>query len=67
MEEVWALDIDRATSEYRRENTGQLCILLPSGKNEREQIFNFASEIAEEQGFDATPDMGQKYLFMSLD
>jgi len=64
---IWVVDIERATKDYRSENSGKLCIQLPKDDEQRPILLEIANEIAEEQGFDAVPDNGQEYLFIALD
>jgi hypothetical protein len=49
------------------DNTGKLVIELPKAASKRAPIFKLAAAIAEENGFDATKDTGQKYLFVMMD
>mgnify|MGYP000117165964 CR=1 FL=1 len=48
-------------------NTGRLVVELPTEKNKRQSVLNWAAPIAHEQGFDAYSDVGQKYIYVSLD
>ena len=49
------------------QNTGRLVITLPDVQSKRAKVFAWAGKIANEQGFDATVDDGQTYLFVMLD
>ncbi len=49
------------------QNTGRLVITLPDSQSKRDKFFAWAGKIAEKQGFDATIDDGQRYLFVMLD
>ncbi|MGH7941322.1 MAG: hypothetical protein ACREFR_09650 [Limisphaerales bacterium] len=49
------------------QNTGKLVIELPEDEPERADVLTWAGQIAEEQGFDATEDEGQRYDFVMLD
>lgn len=49
------------------QNTGRLVITLPDAESKRAKVFAWGGKIAEEQGFDATVDDGQRYLFVMLD
>ncbi|MFZ6778823.1 hypothetical protein ACO0LD_18520 [Undibacterium sp. Ji83W] len=62
---VFACDIDRIDSPY--ENTGHLVIELPQDSDMRKKVFKLAGRIVQEQGYDASPDNGQKYLYLKLD
>lgn len=62
---VWTFDIDGAPDE--EQNSGKLVIELPSNSKKREKILKKCGEIAEEMGFDAETDMGQKYVLVMLD
>ena len=64
---VWAIDIERASEEVRLENTGKLCVMLPKEESKRENLLEIGNGVASEQGYDAVPDKGQDYLFISLD
>ncbi|WP_085942871.1 hypothetical protein [Hahella ganghwensis] len=64
---VWAVDIERATDDYKFENSGKVCLLLPVEQEKRFSLLELANEIAEEQGFDPIPDKGQEYLYIVLD
>ena len=66
-EKVWACDIERASDEFRYENSSTLCIALPTEASLRENIFSFSNEIIEDQGFDPEEDKGQEFLLFSLD
>jgi hypothetical protein len=48
-------------------NTGRLVVELPTKKDKRQSVLNWAAPIAHEQGFDAYSDVGQKYIYVSLD
>ena len=61
---VVAVDIDVTD---RGQNTGKLVIELPPDGQWRAQCFDLAGRISQELGFDPTPDVGQKYLFVMLD
>jgi hypothetical protein len=62
--QVFAVEIDCYEDD---ENTGKLCIELPKNPELRQQVLVWAGEIAEEQGFDAEQDIGQRYVFVMLD
>ena len=64
---VWIVDIERATEDYKAENGGKLCVLLPADEGQRRQLLNIGNEMAEAQGFDTVPDKGQRYLYIGLD
>ena len=64
---VWIVDIERAAGDYKAENGGKLCILLPGEEGRRRQLLDIGNETAEAQGFDAIPDKGQRYLYIGLD
>jgi hypothetical protein len=49
------------------QNTGHLVVTLPDAPSERAEVLAWAGEIAEEQGFDAETDTGQRYVFIMLD
>ena len=49
------------------QNTGKLVIELPDDEPERADALAWAGAIAEEQGFDAETDTGQRYVFVMLD
>jgi hypothetical protein len=49
------------------ENTGKLVIELPANAQDREMVLGIAGKIAESQGFDVEPDVGQRYVFVMLD
>ena len=49
------------------QNTGRLVVTLPDAPSERAEVLAWAREIAEEQGFDAETDEGQRYVFVMLD
>jgi len=62
---VWTFEIDGAPDE--EQNSGKLVIELPSNSKKRAKILKKCGEIAEEMGFDAETDMGQKYVLVMLD
>jgi hypothetical protein len=49
------------------QNTGKLVIELPDAGSNRAKVLAWASKIAEEQGFDALSDTGERYVFVMLD
>jgi hypothetical protein len=49
------------------QNTGRLVITLPDAPSERVEVLSWAGEIAEEQGFDAETDTGQRHVLVMLD
>jgi hypothetical protein len=49
------------------QNTGKLVVTLPDAPSKRAKVLAWASEIAEEQGFDALTDTGERYVFVMLD
>jgi hypothetical protein len=49
------------------QNTGRLVITLSDDPTERSEVLSWAGEIAEEQGFDAEKDEGQRYVLVMLD
>jgi len=49
------------------QNTGRLVIELPRDKKSRTKILKLCGKLAQEQGFDPTPDARQQYLFLMLD
>jgi len=62
---VMAIEIDKYPGGL--ENTGKLVIKLPREKSKRQAILNWSAKIARAQGFDAYTDVGQDYVFVSLD
>ena len=62
---VTAVKIDRYPDGG--ENTGKLVVYLPKEKALRKRLFAWATERAEEQGYDPERDTGQKHLFVMLD
>ena len=62
---VHAVEIDGVPTEDQ--NTGKLVIELPQDQEKRDKLLDFCGELAEEQGFDPVPDVGQRYLFLMLD
>jgi hypothetical protein len=49
------------------QNTGHLVVTLPEDSSKRAKVLAWAGRIAEEQGFDAETDEGQRYVFVMLD
>lgn len=49
------------------QNTGHLVVTLPDDPSERAEVLAWIGKIAEEQGFDAETDVGQRYVFVMLD
>lgn len=66
-ENVWVVDIERATEEYRQENSGLIVVALSENEHERRSLLEFGNDISVRQGFDEVPDCGQKYLLFKLD
>jgi len=64
-DKVFACDIDRTNSPH--ENTGNLVIELPTDANNRASVFKKIARIAQEQGYSATLDDGQSYIYAKLD
>tara|TARA_R110001599_G_scaffold351710_1_gene584337 strand:+ start:54 stop:470 length:417 start_codon:yes stop_codon:yes gene_type:complete len=62
---IFGVDIE-ADPEYGN-NTGRLVVELPTEKNKRKSLLNWAAPIAHEQGFEAYSDVGQEYIYVSLD
>lgn len=62
--QVWAVEID---SYDKGENTGKLVIELPKDARDREMILRIIAKVAESQGFEPEPDMGQCFVFVMLD
>ena len=46
---------------------GKLIIELPQAQDKREQVFSLCDEIAENTGFSAELDCGQRYRLLMLD
>lgn len=75
VEKVYAAGAARVTAveicEYPEmgggQNTGKLVITLSDDPSERAEVLALAGEIAEEQGFDAPSDTGERYVFVMLD
>jgi len=64
---VTAVEIDVYADMGGCQNTGKLVVTLPDAPSERAEVLAWAGEIAEEQGFDAATDDGQRYVFVMLD
>jgi hypothetical protein len=62
---IFACEIDRTRSPH--ENTGHLIIELPTDENNRASVFKRLGRIAEGQGYSATVDDGQNYIYAKLD
>jgi hypothetical protein len=62
--QVFAVEID---DEDDFENTGKLCIELLDDPFLRTRILDWTGKIAEEQGYEQEPDIGQRYVFVMLD
>ena len=65
--EIWVVEIERASEDYKRENSGKLCIKLPNNKFQRNETIEKINEMLNEQGFDEIPDAGQEYAYLPLD
>ena len=65
-EKLIAVEIDEYP-DLGFENTGRLCVELPDDPEARKRVFFWAHQLAEEQGFEGEPDVGQRYLFLMLD
>jgi hypothetical protein len=62
--QVFAVEID----DYEdSENTGKICVELPTDPKLRQRVLDWTGEIACEQGFEQQLDVGQQYVFMMLD
>ena len=61
---VLAVEIDR---DENYQNTGKLLIELSDDPTDREKVLAIAGRLAEAQGFNAEPDVGQRYVLVSLD
>jgi hypothetical protein len=64
---VWALDIERGTDDYKFENSGKLCVQLPADYSNRSELISIGNQIANEQGFDSVPTESQRYLYIAFD
>jgi hypothetical protein len=69
---VVATEIDQYEREdvvgiARYENTGHLVLELPNDSALRSKLFKEAAKVARGLGFDPSPDVGQRYLYMMLD
>jgi hypothetical protein len=62
--EVLAVRIDQ---EEDFENTGHLLVKLPSKKAIRKKLFKLEAKQAKVQGYEASEDWGQEYLYLKLD
>ncbi len=62
---VWVFDIniDKSGEQY----SGRLIIEMPKNSGKRKKIFSICDEIAENLGFDAEEDCGQRYRLLMLD
>src|SRR5262245_40215945 len=63
-QKVMAVEIDISNAG---QNTGKLVIELHPEAKWRKRCFEIQGTIARKQGYDPTPDVGQKYLFIMLD
>ena len=63
-QKVMAVEIDITNAG---QNTGKLVIELHPEAKWRKRCFEIQGTIARKQGYDPTPDVGQKYLFIMLD
>lgn len=64
---IWALDIERATDDYKFENSSKLCVELPSDYSNRSELIGIGNQIANAQGFDSVPTESQRYLYIAFD
>ncbi|MFZ6723305.1 hypothetical protein [Undibacterium sp. Ji49W] len=62
---VFACDIDRSDSPH--ENTGHLVVELPLAPDMRAKVFKQVGRIEQDQGYSASLDDGQKYIYVKLD
>ena len=49
------------------QTTSRLVVTLPDAPAKRVKTLAWAGKVAEEQGFDAETDIGQRYLFLFFD
>lgn len=61
---IWAVEIQKG-AEFQ--NTGRLVVVLPEAKAARAAVFNVVNALSAKQGFDPTPDWGQKHALVMLD
>ena len=61
---IWAVEIQKRAGF---QNTGRLVVVLPEPKAARAAVFNVVNALSAKQGFDPTPDWGQKHALITLD
>lgn len=61
---IWAVEIQKG-AEFQ--NTGRLVVVLPEAQAARAATFNVVNALSAKQGFDPTPDWGQKHALVTLD
>ncbi len=61
---IWAVEIQKG-AEFQ--NTGRLVVVLPEARAARAAVFNVVNALSAKQGFDPTPDWGQKHALVTLD
>lgn len=49
------------------QNTGHLVIELPQEQKQRRKLLRFCGRLARAAGFDPEPDLGQRYMLVTLD
>lgn len=64
--QIIAVEIDEY-SDDGLENTGRICVEMPTSSDARQRVVEWARKIANEQGFDGELDLNQRYLFLMLD
>jgi len=64
-QKVFAVKIDKYHGGM--ENTGKLVVERPIAPFQRQKILSWGSAVVEEQGFDAFKELGQQYIFVSLE
>lgn len=55
------------SSPSRDQNSGRLILELPEQQEKRKKLFRICGKIAKAGGFDADPDVRQRYLLLMLD